>query len=112
MEINIQHFSTNNIDPSGTSLQGYLTVSYADLVKKLGEPTENFDDFKSDAAWYIRWNDGVIATIYNWKNGKNYCGSQGLKTKDILHWNIGGLANNVQVGRLNQLFMGLKGVSK
>ena len=72
MEINVNDFSTDNIDPTGTSFRGYLKVSYADLVKKLGEPTDDFDDCKSDAAWNIQWNDGMVATIYNWKNGKNY----------------------------------------
>ena len=104
MEININDFTTNNIDPTGTSLQGYLRVSYADLVKKLGEPTENFDDFKSDAAWYIRWNDGVIATIYNWKNGKNYCGPEGLTVEAITLWNVGGLTSSDGVDRLQKLF--------
>ena len=42
MEININDFTTDNTDPTGTSLQGYLTVSYADLVKKLGKPTNDF----------------------------------------------------------------------
>tara|TARA_R110002051_G_scaffold141812_1_gene215150 strand:- start:2324 stop:2656 length:333 start_codon:yes stop_codon:yes gene_type:complete len=104
MEININDFTTDNTDPTGTSLQGYLTVSYADLVKKLGKPTNDFDDSKSDAAWNIRWDDGVIATIYNWKNGKNYRGPRGLKTENILHWNVGGLTNGVEVDRLGQLF--------
>jgi len=108
MEININDFTTNNIDPTGTSLRGHLIACYTDLILKLGEPTNDFDDSKSDAAWHIRWNDGVIATIYNWKNGKNYRGSQGLKTEDILNWNIGGLTNGVEVDRLNQLFIGLK----
>ena len=110
MEINVNDFSTDNIDPTGTSFRGYLKVSYADLVKKLGEPTDDFDDCKSDAAWNIQWNDGMVATIYNWKNGKNYLGAQGLKTEDILIWNIGGesipepnLTNPVEVDRLHEL---------
>ena len=52
----------------------------------------------------------MVATIYNWKNGKNYLGAQGLKTEDILIWNIGGesipepnLTNPVEVDRLHEL---------
>ena len=100
-------FDTHNdtdIDINGTSLRGYLNVSYDNLIKKLGEPSEFFDDYKTDASWSIYWNDGDKATIYNWKNGKNYCGSEGLDVKDIMLWNVGGLTGSDGVDRLQKLF--------
>ena len=80
-----------SINTNGTSLQGYINCSYDDLTKALGYPLEEgFDDYKSDAEWQIEFNDGTVATIYNWKNGKNYLGDQGYNLCDITQWHVGG----------------------
>lgn len=77
----------------GTSLQGYLTASYSDLVSLFGRPSEG-DGHKVDVEWYLLFEEGgkkVVATIYNWKNGINYCGKEeGIPTKKITEWHIGG----------------------
>ena len=107
MKVDANDFYTHNdieIDINGTSLRGYLEVSYKDLVRKLGRPSNHFDDYKSDAQWLVRWDDGDKATIYNWKNGKNYCGSEGLNTEDITRWNVGGFGGSEGVARLQRLF--------
>lgn len=75
----------------GTSLQGYITATYAELVELFGQPHDFFDDFKCDAEWYVEFDDGTVATIYNWKNGRNYCGPDAPAVEDITSWNIGGL---------------------
>jgi major membrane immunogen (membrane-anchored lipoprotein) len=80
----------------GTCLQGYLNATYDDIVETLGYPFEHgFDDMKCDAEWTIEFDDGSVATIYNWKNGKNYLGADGLDLCDIKQWNIGGNSMNV-----------------
>ena len=107
MKVDANDFYTHNdieIDVDGTSLRGYLEVGYEDLIKKLGEPSDYFDDYKSDATWHVSWYDGDKATIYNWKNGKNYCGREGLNTKDITLWNVGGLTGSKGLARLSQMF--------
>ncbi len=72
----------------GTSLQGIVQVDYDTLVKIFGEP--HYDDgYKTDAEWRFDFG-GITATIYNWKNGKNYRGTTGLETKDIRTWHVGG----------------------
>ena len=48
------------------------------------------DEYKTDVNWGLEFEDGTIATIYNWKNGKNYCGERGLPVEDITEWHIGG----------------------
>jgi len=75
---------------NGTSLQGEINMEYVALVNFFGEPTytEEAGD-KTDAEWIIMTPDG-IATIYNYKDGKNYNGEDGLATKDIHEWHIGG----------------------
>ena len=36
--------------------------------------------------------DPVVVSIYNWKNGKNYLGLEGLQVNEITDWNIGGFS--------------------
>jgi hypothetical protein len=76
-----------------TCLQGYIKCSYEKLCAVFGEPQRGDFD-KSDAEWSISFplgdNYDAIATIYNWKNGKNYCGAEGMDVEDITEWNVGG----------------------
>lgn len=99
-------FDTHNTTPgihhnaNGTSLQGRITATYSELTSLFGEPTSG-DGYKVDAEWYIQFEDGTFATIYNWKSGKNYCGAEGLEVKDITDWHVGGMskasADRVQI---------------
>lgn len=92
----MENFLTHNekeINVSGTSFVGYVNTTYSKLFEKFGEP---FDDgYKTDAEWEIEFSDGKVATIYNWKKGKNYNGSEGLDIDDITEWHIGGFDNSV-----------------
>ena len=81
----------DNINVNGTCLQGTINISYDELIEKLGEPLEGAGDGKTDVEWAIE-NKGVVATIYNWKNGKSYDPENGLDVEDIKEWNIGGFS--------------------
>lgn len=81
---------TRECNANGTHLQGYIKTDYATLVGCFGEPDGNFDDYKSDANWDITFEDSTVACIYNWKNGRNYCGDNGKEVEYITTWNIGG----------------------
>lgn len=74
---------------NGTSLQGYIEISYKELVEKLGKPNDG-DGYKVDAEWCVEFEDGTVATIYNYKDGKNYNGSSGTPKTKITDWHIGG----------------------
>ena len=74
---------------NGTSLKGYVQVDYDTLETLFGQPTEG-DGYKTDAEWLLVGDDGTIASIYNWKNGRNYEGRGGYNTFDITDWHIGG----------------------
>lgn len=87
---------------NGTSFQGEMFAKYHRLVELFGKPHEHFDDYKCDAAWHVEFDDGVIATIYNWKNGRNYCGFDAPHVEDIVEWNIGGF-NLEAARRIQQL---------
>lgn len=89
-------------DVNMTSLQGYVTTTYADLVGCFGEPTCDGDGYKVDAEWIITFADGVVATIYNYKDGKNYCGEEGLDVEDIREWHVGGYGNTGVEGRVKE----------
>ena len=81
---------TNKFESS--CLQGYIKTSYADLVACFGEPNCKGDGYKVDAEWMIKFSNGVYATIYNYKTGKNYCGEEGLDVADITDWHVGGMS--------------------
>ena len=83
-------FTAGNADINMTSLQGYINTSYDDLVRCFGEPTSDGDAYKVDAEWELTFEDGTVATIYNWKNGRNYCGMDGMDVEDITDWHVGG----------------------
>ena len=76
----------------GTSLQSCFTMSYNDLVDKLGQPNGSTDGFKTDCEWEIITPSGVV-TIYNYKDGKNYNGAWGIAIKDLTNWHIGGFGS-------------------
>jgi hypothetical protein len=92
----IQNGNTN-ID--GTHLQGYIECSYDDLVNTFGTPTiEGGMETKIEVEWELTFIESTrtddnheVVTIYNWKNGKRYCGEEeGLEVQDIKQWHIGG----------------------
>jgi len=87
--MNFQTHNDKNVNSNGTHLQGEIVAKYADLKKKFGKP-HGSDGYKSDAEWEIEFENGVVATIYNWVNGKNYCGKNGIATTKITDWHIGG----------------------
>ncbi len=75
---------------NGTSLIGYVNISYKELVLKLGKPNEG-DGYKTDAEWLLEFDDGTIATIYNYKDGYNYLGKrEGTAKTKLTEWHIGG----------------------
>ena len=93
----IKNAETNGTN--GTHLQGYVQCSYDDLVNTFGKPTiEGGMETKIEVEWELTFYDPTIhfdevqiATVYNWKNGKRYCGEEeGLEVQDIKEWNVGG----------------------
>ena len=90
--------ATENV--GGTSLQGYIKASYEQLLQTFGAPNSTLcDNYKTDVEWAFKFADGTVATLYNWKNGKNYLGDEGLELNDIYEWNVGGF-NDKAVSRL------------
>ena len=93
---------TTNV--GGTFLQGYIKASYEQLVKTFGEPHDpDGDNYKTDVEWAFEFADGTVATLYNWKNGKNYLGAEGLELNDIYEWHVGGFSEKAVAKLLEKL---------
>ena len=72
-----------------TCLQGEIHIGFYDLVDIFGDPEDVSSTGKSDVQWSIEI-DGVVASIYNWKNGPAYTGDDSIEVERIHDWNIGG----------------------
>ena len=70
--------------PNGTSLQGYVTTTYRTLKDAFGIP-HIFDGDKTNVEWVLLI-DGVLATIYDWKEDRVPHGEY--------QWHIGGHSTN------------------
>ena len=97
----------NDIKFSGSCLRGYVNASYQKLVETFGPPCSDGDGYKVDAEWLLEFEDGTIATIYNYKDGYNYCGEVGIPVEEITEWQIGGF-NGDSVLRVEEALNGTK----
>lgn len=70
-------------------LVGEIEITYNELVEVFGPPNMKTDGYKTDAEWKLNI-DGRDIFIYNYKDGKNYLGDDGLEVEDITCWHIGG----------------------
>ncbi len=66
----------------GTSLKGFVTTTYDNLVKTFGNPKQGSADGKTTCEWLFEFEDGTVATIYDWKTKST--------PKELYKWNIGG----------------------
>ena len=94
------NFENGNFDVEviGSHGQGTIDATFAELKHCFGNPRGSHDDYKSDAEWNIKFGSGnlvEIATIYNWKNGLNYCGAErGLRLCQMTSFSVGGFSKN------------------
>ncbi len=98
-------FTTHKgININRTSYQGRIWVSFHTICSVFGHPLLPGDD-KTDAEWHVEFSDGMVGTIYNYKNGKNYLGHGGTPTVEIEVWNVGGHSSEV-FRRISDLLLG------
>jgi hypothetical protein len=84
---------TTDADANGTHLQGYMQAYYHQLVGVFGEPTDSGD--KTTAEWCLQFEDGTVATIYDWKEYETPMGRY--------NWHIGGTSPQA-VARVTRAF--------
>ena len=63
---------TKNANANMTGLKGEFPITYAELVEIFGAPDvgPNADLDKTSCEWALEFEDGTIATIYDWKVGR------------------------------------------
>jgi len=82
----MQHKRTQEI--AGTYLQGYtVPITRRQISAVFGDPTEYEEGEKVSIEWGILFDDGTLATVYDWKRYE--LGTPGLDEEMI--YNIGGL---------------------
>ncbi len=75
--------------PDG-GLVGEVKASFDRLVGLFGPPGPGSSDHKTDVEWDILFDDGTMAWVYNWKNGRAYLGDAGKLPSQITSWHVGG----------------------
>lgn len=77
------NYVTGNYDVTGTCLQGTINTSYDRLVELFGQPIQMEEtDGKVQVEWAIKFTDGTLATIYDWKEEK--------RASSVTEWHVGG----------------------
>ena len=87
-------------ETNGFSYQGEYLTTYDDIVNTFGEPTQQGDGVKTTVEWIIKFENGSVATIYDWKYGHT--------PKDFTEWNIGGKCKQDYYNVIFQLMRGEK----
>ena len=80
----MMEYKTHNqttIPSIGTSYQGEINIKHTTLKKLFGEPLLG-DGYKVQEEWGIVFNDGLVATIYDWK--------EDCLPEHVTCWHIGG----------------------
>lgn len=93
-------FSTDNVEINGTWLQGYTVATRRELEAAFGEPEFWGEGDKVTTEWAIRFDDGTVATIYDWKRYE--MGAPEMDER--ITWNIGG-SDPIAVERVEDVLL-------
>lgn len=80
------HNQDDLISISGTHLMGRIDLRFHQIAAALGDPlrlNEAQGDGKIRIQWVIKFDDGQVATIYDWKEYNR-------ESEDVTDWHIGG----------------------
>lgn len=80
------HIQDDLINTSGTHLMGRINLPFHQIAAALGDPIR-FNDDEGDGKvrieWDLKFDDGEVATIYDWKEYNR-------APEDVTDWHIGG----------------------
>ena len=74
---------TSELINDGTCGQGSVYATFDQLVSLLGKPFGSSADGKVQALWQVKFSDGTIATIYDYKE-------YDTAVEDMTCWSVGG----------------------
>lgn len=115
--MNITSIFTDEIIPPwlDTCLQGYITISFNDIIKKMGNPT--IPHWKSTAHWCgmkilhkeeIDEVNTIVYTIYDYKDPDR---EHSVKSWQLYKWHVGGHDNRA-IDVVKDLFPNYSVISK
>lgn len=78
MKVNVE-----GIGIDGTHLQGEFSSSFQKIKSLFGDPILSGPGDKTQAEWRIQFDDGTVATIYDWKEW-------GTSYENVKNWHVGG----------------------
>jgi len=91
------------IETAGSHGIGVIEASYNMIKTAFGDPCGS-DDYKVQVEWAIQFEDGTIATIYDWKQGDLYNGEgNGTHFSKVEEWHVGGFNDNAELRVLEVL---------
>lgn len=94
----------SNVPTFGTSLEGYIACTYGQLTELLGNPDQG-DQWATQVKWSVEFNDGTVATVYDYQICKSYLGETGKDLVDNFDWHVSG--SNAQALQNIQNILGL-----
>lgn len=98
----MEHFEQSSRS-TGTSYRGCINVDYSKLVEVFGQPHMRGNGMqlgdKVQAEWCFEFEDGVVFTIYDWKNYQS--------AEYITDWHIGGFSATNVIDRVEALLKGI-----
>jgi hypothetical protein len=94
----ITHNQDDLIDTNGTHFLGNINLPFDSIAAALGQPMRgDFDKVKAE--WNIQFDDGLVATIYDWKEYDR-------EPEQVTDWHIGG-KNQLVVQRVYNILKGV-----
>ena len=95
------------IETAGSHGIGVFEASYDTIKTAFGNACGG-DGYKTQVEWSIQFEDGTIATIYDWKEGDQYNGEgQGTHFSKVTEWHIGGF-NQMAEDRVLEVLASIK----
>jgi hypothetical protein len=81
-------------DVNNTSLRGFIEATLNELIQAFGKPHLDHPSAheKVNYEWLLKFEDGTIATVYDWKRYTN----EPLKNNEIIRWCVGGFEKRAQ----------------
>lgn len=79
----------------GTGLVGEIEATFEGLQEAFGVPEAGGDDGKTRAEWHLQFDDGTVASIYDWK--------ESMPLEALTTWHVGGRTHEALVQVLQAL---------
>lgn len=76
-------YETDGVGIGGTRRVGTLKASKKELRRHFGEPSTSYP--KSSAHWQVRFADGTVTTIYDYRESNRHA-----EDTETVEWSIGG----------------------